>query len=401
MIVIAITLGALTWVNYRFSVQNPGGNDFLAKWMGAEKWLKEGLSPYDPRVSRETQALIYGHPADPSKGEDINHFVYPMYSMVFFAPFVYMDFTLARAIWMTLLEVTALGTIWLGLRLVDWRPSFWMTALLVLFSVIWYHGARTIILGQPSMLVAFLTILSLYLIKQKQDTAAGAILVFATIKPQMVFLLVPFVFLWAYSVRRFRIITGFLITFAIAMAITLALVPSWPMQMIGQMLEYPSYVFTISPLATIAEFFPGIQPLFGQALHAVAYLYLLVQWINAWQKDERWFLWTALMTLVVTHLTAFRTASTNFVVLLPALLLVFRIMEQRWKGIGKGVVVGMMLVLLAGLWWLFVLTIVGNQESQAMFLPVPLFLFAALWWSRWYALRPQKLMLEEMATRFR
>jgi len=45
-------VAGLTWMNYRFSVQNPGGNDFLARWMGARKWLMEGISPYDQRVSQ-------------------------------------------------------------------------------------------------------------------------------------------------------------------------------------------------------------------------------------------------------------------------------------------------------------------------------------------------------------
>ncbi|HNB54970.1 MAG TPA: hypothetical protein PK530_23675, partial [Anaerolineales bacterium] len=50
----------LTIFNYRFAVQNPGGNDFLARWMGARFWLKEGISPYDPQVSLATQQMIYG-----------------------------------------------------------------------------------------------------------------------------------------------------------------------------------------------------------------------------------------------------------------------------------------------------------------------------------------------------
>ena len=400
IILIAVTLAGLTWANYRFAETSPGGNDFLARWMGASKWLREGLSPYDERVSLETQRLIYGHAADPSIGEDKNHFVYPLYSMIFFGPFGFIEYTLARAIWMTLLEVSAVALVWVSLQLSEWRPPFWKTALLVLFSLLWYHGARNIILGQFAIVNAVITLLALYAVRQKQDVAAGVLLALSTIKPQMVFLLVGFVLFWAYSVRRTRIIAGFFLTFGILMVLTLALIPNWPIQMIMQVLDYPTYTSTISPLAIIANTSPGIQPLFGQVLHAIAYLYLLTQWIAAWKKDERWFIWTALMTLVITHLTVYRTATTNFVVLFPALLLMFRIVEQRWNRVGRSVVLAVLAVLFAGLWWMFVISINGNIESLRMYLPFPFLCLAGLWWIRWWALRPPKLLLEDIASRF-
>ena len=106
VLVSLLGLVGLTWANYRFSAQNPGGNDFLARWMGARKWLMEGISPYDEHVSLATQEMIYGHPADVSQGEDISHFVYPLTSMVFFGPFGLLDFLPARALWMTVLELS-------------------------------------------------------------------------------------------------------------------------------------------------------------------------------------------------------------------------------------------------------------------------------------------------------
>ena len=399
LVLLAGALAGITWVNYRFSLQNPGGNDFLARWVGANKWLLEGLSPYDERVSLETQELIYGHPADTEIGEDKNHFIYPMYSMIFFGPFGLLDYTIARAIWMTILEVAAVALVWISLRFAQWKTSFGMTALLVLFSLIWYHGARTIVLGQFAVINAILIILGLYLIRREQDFGAGVLLALSTIKPQMVYLLVPFVFIWAYSVRRFRILSGFLSTFAILMVVTLALVPNWPLAMLAQMLDYPTYTTTVSPLAVIAGRSPGIQPLFGQVLHGIAYVYLIAQWIYAWGKDERRFEWAALMTLVITHLVAYRTATTNYLVLIPALFLIFRVTEQRWKGVGRVFTLAVLLALGVGLWWLFLVSVQGNIEGPIMYLPVPFLCLLGLWWVRWWAVRPPRLLLEEFSSR--
>ena len=121
LLLICLVVAGLTYANFNFSNLYPGGNDFLARWNGARYWLVEGISPYDERVSRDTQQKIYGHVADPAKGEDKNHFVYPLPSMLFFGLFGLLDYPLARALWMTALELSLIGLAIVGLRLADWK----------------------------------------------------------------------------------------------------------------------------------------------------------------------------------------------------------------------------------------------------------------------------------------
>ncbi len=83
VLAVIVVLVALTIANFRFAEKLPGGNDFLARWMGARYWVQEGISPYDPQVSLATQQLIYGRAADLEAGEDISHFVYPFPAMLF------------------------------------------------------------------------------------------------------------------------------------------------------------------------------------------------------------------------------------------------------------------------------------------------------------------------------
>ena len=117
LILVLGTIIGLTLVNFQFSSQNPGGNDFLARWNGAHEWLINGNNPYSNQVSEVAQRMIYGRLADASKGEDIAHFVYPIYSMIFFAPFALMDYTLARAVWMTVLELALIALTVVSIRI--------------------------------------------------------------------------------------------------------------------------------------------------------------------------------------------------------------------------------------------------------------------------------------------
>lgn len=397
ILLIVAGLAGLTWANYRFAAQNPGGNDFLARWMGAHKWLLEGLSPYDPQVSLATQEMIYGRPADPAKDEDIGHFVYPLPSMVFFAPFGVFDYPLARALWMTTLELALAALTLISLRLVAWRPSPWQMALMFLFSVLWYHGARTIIVGQFAAIEALLIAAALLFILREQDGLAGFLLALGVAKPQMLYLILPFILLWAYSQRRFRLIWGFLVSSALIFVISLAFIPNWPVQMIWQMLDYPEYSDRIGSLISIITSpLPGIQPQLNAALWIFLWGYLLVEWVLAWKKGPRWFLWTAAMTLVLTNFLTARAATTNYVMMIPALILIFRVWVERWGKKGQAVVWGVMAVALVGLWVLFIQTVQGNLEQPAMYVPLPLFCLLGLWWVRWWFVRSAFLPAEEI-----
>ena len=120
-------------------------------------------------------------------------------------------------------------------------------------------------------------------------------------------------------------------------------------------------------------------------------IYLLSEWAQAWGKGESWFIWTALMTLVISVFVAFRTATTHFGTLLPVIFLIFMIWEDRWGNLGKGLVGVSILMLSIGQWGLFLATVHGNEEQAVMYLLVPLFCLLGLWWVRWWAINPPRL----------
>ena len=78
-------LALITYGNYRYSAQNPGGTDFLVHWVGTRSLFGEGLSPYSDQVALRIQTLVYGRAALP--GEHELRVAYPLYSIVLFSPF--------------------------------------------------------------------------------------------------------------------------------------------------------------------------------------------------------------------------------------------------------------------------------------------------------------------------
>jgi len=84
VLLVVFALVFLTWANYHYSVQNPGGSDFLPRWVGTRMLLMEGKSPYSEETTREIHQRFYGRPA--RSDEDQVLFVYPLYSIFVFAP---------------------------------------------------------------------------------------------------------------------------------------------------------------------------------------------------------------------------------------------------------------------------------------------------------------------------
>ena len=54
-----------------------------------------------------------------------------------------------------------------------------------------------------------------------------------------------------------------------------------------------------------------------------------------------------------------------------------------------------LIVLVVGLWALFLATVDGNQESAWMYFPVPLLSLVGLWWIRWWVQRRARTAFAE------
>jgi hypothetical protein len=391
-------LAGLTWGNYNYSSQNPGGNDFLVHWVGTQELIMKGVSPYADEVALRIQTLAYGRPAQP--GEHELRVAYPIYSTIFFAPFAIIEnFTIARAVYMTFLEVCIFLLSLVCISLSRWRPGLIVLFIFFLFSVFWYHAIRPLINGNAVIFVALLITAALWAIRQERDEFAGILLGFATIKPQVVILVWIFITLWAISKKRWRLLIWSYGTVAILSVIGFILVPGWLIQNFYEILRYPAYNPPGTPGAAFSQWFPGVGRQLGWGLTLVTAVILLIEWVLAWGKEYDWFLWTACLTLTISQWIGIQTDPGNFIVLLFPLVLFFVNLENRWGKIANIFSVLIMIGLLIGLWALFLATVqFGGQPVQhpIMFFPLPFVVLCGLYWVRWWAIRPRRPLVEAM-----
>jgi len=392
-------LVGLIYANYQYVKQNSGGNDFLPRWVGTRLFLTQDLSPYSDEVNREIQEMIFGREA--SSGEDKSLFVYPFYSIFIYSPYaLFSDYNLARALWMTTLEISLIAITLGSLSLSQWRLHPVLIILLMIFSILWYHAMRPLINGNTAIVIALMIVGAFLAIRANVDSLAGFLLAMTTIKPQMVILLIPFIFLWAISQRRWMLIWSTLGILILMIAGMSLLIPDWIVQNLRQILAYPQYTLPSTQGAILQEWLPGIGSELGWLMTIILAGVLIWEWRAAWGKDFQWFFWTACLTLVITNLIGIRTTTANYIALVPALILIFASWDRHWDLFGKFLIGFSYIFLLIGLWWLFILTLTETQhqatQSSVMFFPLPLFLWIGLYWIRWWVVRPEKLWLDHL-----
>lgn len=310
-----------------FSSRFPGTADFFPRWYGGKVLLLEGRNPYDRQVALEAQLGLFGRYTEP--WEDQVAFAYPLYTLLFFLPLVYVPYAVAQAVWMVVLQFgLVLGAI-LSMRLVHWRVPLWLLGLTLLWAVFFYPGGRSIILGQFSVIVFGCIAVALFAFSQRRDYLGGACLALATVKPQMVFMVIPLLLLWALVQRRWRIVIGFGGALVGLTLVTMVLVPTWPQDFYSGLFAYSGYVGFYSPIENLTRTFaaPIAIPL-ANGLSVVLLGFMLFTWWQVWRKKVGWFTWALMLTLIIGNLVAFRSATTNHVMLYLPLIFWFRRLSE-------------------------------------------------------------------------
>lgn len=390
VLILLIIVGLFIFGNIQYTTKNPGGNDFLVHWVGTQSFVKEGISPYSDTVALRIQELVYGRPA--RAGEHELRVAYPFYSIFLFLPFSLIeDFAMARALWMTLLEFLVIISTIMMVRLVNWKPKFLILFLVIVFSLFWYHGLRSIINGNAVVVILFLVILCIYAIIHHQDELAGICLAFLTIKPQVVLFFILFLVLWSILNRRFRVVFWFLGSLTAFIILGLFILPTWPMEFIGEVLRYPGYNPPGTPATALAEILPGIGRQLGIILSVISGFILLIEWFFGKNSKEIKFIWIASLSLVLGQWMNIQTDPGNFLIMFPAIIVIFKLIEDRWKNTGQWIMLIYLAILFFIPWIIFLRTIdFGYQPLQnpIMFFPVPLFLLLGLYWVRWWVKNP-------------
>jgi hypothetical protein len=354
----------------------PTGNrsDLYPQWLGARELLLYGHDPYSAETTREIQQGYYGRPLDPSRpGEpkDQQAFAYPVYVAFYLAPTIHLPFEAVRKGFFWVLFILTVVSIPLWLRVLRWSAPLWAQGSMIIFTI----GSLTVMQGlklpQMTLLVAALVAIGLALLASDRPIAAGVALALATIKPQLVWLLLFWLTIWTLADwrRRYRWAASFLCAMTVLCAASEWYLPNWIFRFVQAVHRYQNYNDAVSILDKLLPAGWGLIPS-AFAVAATAY----IGWKNRRVAvDTPSFAAMTSLTLAVTVIVTPSYALYNEVILLSTLLMLVRDRQLLWnQNLSSRVLLSLAAVLL--LWqWLASIVLAGLSFV------LPLRTFEAAW----------------------
>lgn len=399
LFLVLIAIAGMTWVNHQYLNTSQYDDDFFPRWFGTRKFLSEGDSPYTRSVSNEAQIQAYGRKA--TANEDPLHFIYPFFTIVYYAPFSLVNsLNWARAAWLTVLEVCLVSTVIISIRLSRWKlpPLYLIPVFILAFG--WVYSVFPLWEKSLSVIVVFFIVAALLAIRNKLDILAGFLLLLASIKLELVFLFILFVFIWAISRQRWFIIGSFLGWGIIILGVSLLIMPEWIEQYMRHIFPYLETPVFTNTWSVLQAWIPGIGRQLGWLMSGLFGLVLIIEWVAAFKKDFDWFLWTSYLTLVLTILIGVPSTSQNFIVLLPVVILIMVGTADRWDIPGRVILIGSVVVLLGVFWGLYFLSPQEEfyiPDNPIFYLVLPLITLIGLYWVRWWVTAIRELPLQKLA----
>jgi hypothetical protein len=313
----------------------PRGNlsDLYPRWLGARELLLRGRDPYGADITREIQIGYYGRPLDPSRPNDPKDqqaFAYPVYVVLMLAPIVRLPFALVHKILFWLFALMTAVSVPLWLRALGWRISMSAKWTWILLTLGCFPAIQGLKLQQLTVFVAALIAASASAIASRRFVWAGILLALATIKPQLVFLLIAWLCIWVIGDwrGRQRLFWSFAVSVAILVIAGELLLPGWIREFRRAMSAYYRYTGGGNSLLDVV-----MQPMLGKLTSAILVAFPLIFGCRYRRAAEgtREFHWSMSLALATTVVVIPMFAPYNQLLLLPGFMMLARQWRDLWQ----------------------------------------------------------------------
>jgi hypothetical protein len=383
IIILAIAaVGGMFWANHQYLSKEEGGNDFVVYWNSGRTVLFENATPYGELASLRSQGMIFGlsgRAGDPPLMLDL-----PFQAEIFILPFALIaDFNSAGALWMALLEVAIVVTVFMTWRFLRWKPSPLLGAAIILFSIFFVHGLWAVILGNAVILSGLIVAGVMLALHEDYDELAGILLALGIFKLMSIGFLLIYIFIWVAFGRRNRMLVPFGMTLLILVAISFFFFPNWFLPYARAIYANLHYGDWLTPSKIFQEALPFVGEKLGWVLSGLSAAVLLTEWWLARRGDFSRMVWTASLTLAMTPLLGLPTYPQNYVILTLPLIAAFSVMSKRWRASGNYIILILLAFLFFGLW---AVAHFASDVKSALFFPMPVVVLVMLYWIRWWAI---------------
>lgn len=394
-ILIILGLVGVTFLNLSLSERYGIEEGFVTRYAAAKNWMKTGVSPY----SEETVDLAAQLVPDPNSLKanlDQGRLLDPAPYVLFYIPISFLPYPVAKAIWMTIMELAIVLSAWVALKIVALKLSFFESALISLGVLFFYPNVKMILSASVLPLYLFFIIWAIWLAMNKQGRMAGILFFLAfPMVPISVFVAVFFM-IWLGVRRDHSLAVIFFVGIGFLILIGLILFPNWIAEWFSAyVLLYPNFTWIDTPIMRIAELFPGAMRQLSVGLHIATVIYLFVEWYGLPSREQRGLQWKLSLTLVLLYfLNPLKVSGTQILLFIP-LFAIYKYLNEKWP-VGGRIITWLSFVGIAIVYWIkgtaqetFV-----SGEANLIILLLALVSFVGLQYFRWWALKSSSALIE-------
>jgi hypothetical protein len=364
----------------------PAEKDFLVPWLGARTFIQYGDSPYSDPATQRAQILYYGRLAAP--GQDPLALWLPMPVELFYFPIALVnDYVLARAIWLTFLEIALVILAFLSLRLTGWKPGRAFLPILLLLPLAWVYGAFSLESGSAAGFVALALAGVLLALRSERDELAGGLLIILVSSARFTGVLAFFIFWWIFYTHRLKVLWGFLMGLAVLLGLAFLFLPGWFLPYLSGLLAHFTYNPGFSSTGIFTSWSPVVGQRLGWVLAGILLLVLFFEWGNTLAKDFKAFLWMVCLTVSVTPLLGIPMVPKEYIILLIPLMLFLTLLSERQRWLKRWGVPVIVILLPVSQWFLTLALVAANAYvvlTNILILSLPVLLVTGLYWMRWW-----------------
>ena len=382
-VMVLLLLIGMTFLNLELQQRFSTADSFAPRWAGARVWLTQGASPYSEVAVSEAALIQADHGFEPDPF-DQGRVMEPVFYTYLFLPFSLVNFTIARAIWMTLSEVALIASVLVGIRLTKVRFHPLEQALACLLLLVWFPLPKLILSASILLPFVFVVLLACAEALELRSTSAGVL--FFGMVPESLFLVI-FCSIWLAARRDMRLLQVYLVGLFFLIGTSLILFPGWIGEWFSNFIRlYPTLNWIDTPLMRLAAVVPTGEAIIAITLHILLAFLILVEWYGLTRLRERQILWKLLLTLNLVYFFNLTSHGAYLLWAIPALLMGFRFVREKWLLFGRIVS------------WLSLFSIVyiyfhkyrevglfSLREPTLAVLLLPLITLMGLHWFRWWA----------------
>jgi hypothetical protein len=272
---------------------------------------------------------------------------------------------------------------------------------LILFGLFSFFSLNALVTASPTILLTLLYLGILLALRSFSDELAGALLFLVAYQWEVGGLFFLFILIFVIANRRWNVLMGFGMSLVVLLIVSFLANPGWGLPYIRGVLSnlYQSVNLNLSSI--VSDWLPDERIPLGRAVSILMIAIVIVESRGTVEAHFRRVVWTACLALAAMPLVGLAMFTSNYVVLVPAWILVIALVWERWvrRRAIRVTLIWLAIFFVPTLIYLETVVTYAPFYTELLTVVPPAATIIALYWMRWWVLHSPRVWADQIGFR--